>query len=192
MKQNLTTKTALEHPNKTRTYYTGQINSISATYKSHRIPVPVEIQELADEIRSLITFFNFSYFDCNAIIYQKFGEGVGVQNFQYHFLDPKHGVGFNPRPKTLQKYLHLKNILKKMKKELALISKYGMVEMLQLPDKPMEDAATIQSDSQPHSTVTKKQRTFSPLTEEELSNPKTKVIELKQRRRFNPKRKSVN
>lgn len=190
MKQQLTTKTVLEHANKKRAYYPTEIHNISATYKSHRIPVAPEIQELADEIRSLVTFFNLDYDDCNAIIYQKFGEGVGEQNFKYHFLDPKYGVGFNPRTKTLSKYLHLKNTLKKMKKELALSSKYGMVEMLKLPEKPEGEYKSSDIALQPQDTVTKTRLKISPLTEEEINHPKSKVIELTNRRRFNPKKRT--
>lgn len=113
-------KTLLEHPNKLRVYNDGyEIMKVHGTYKSHRSFIPEHIQNLADVLRRMITFFKLDYHDCNNIIHKHFGEGVGKQNFYYHFLDPVYGAGFNPIKRTLEKYLYLQSVLYREEKELA-------------------------------------------------------------------------
>lgn len=112
-------KEKLQHGNATRRYYHGEIHDISATYKSHRIPISKEVQALADEIYRLIQLFQLEYPACNQIIRNKFKQGVGRQNFWDHFLCRIYGVGFNPRPNTLEKYYYLRDFLQNKEKEFA-------------------------------------------------------------------------
>lgn len=109
----------IDHNNKVRRYYVGEIHSASPTDKCHRIPVEKYVQDLADNLYRLIQLFNLEFPDCNNIIRQEFGEGVGLQTFFYHFLDRNYGVGFNPRDKTLRKYRYLESFLIKKEKEFA-------------------------------------------------------------------------
>lgn len=112
-------KAFTDSANKHRRFYFGEIINARPGEKSHRIPVDKEVQELADNLYRLIQLFGLQFEACNAIIYQEFGEGTGKQTFYYHFIDRNHGVGFNPRAKTLLKYRHLERVLTNMEKQFA-------------------------------------------------------------------------
>lgn len=106
-----------EHPNKTRAYAPGQRHDASPGDKGFRKPIPIEVQNLANEVRRLKELFQLTEGQCISIVKKEFGVGIGFQTFRM-FLDPKYGVAFNPRKPTLAKWKYLKKTLRSIEKEL--------------------------------------------------------------------------
>lgn len=106
-----------EHPNKSRSYVTGQIHNASPGDKGFRKPISIEVQNLANEVRRLKELFQLTEEQCIGMVKKEFGIGIGFQTFRM-FLNPKYGVAFRPRKTTLLKWQYLKKTLRSIEKEL--------------------------------------------------------------------------
>lgn len=93
-----------------------QKNSPSPQDKFYRYRPEPEIQNLADQLRRLVTTYKIDKYHIKNILIPKFGKSVGHQTFEI-FLDPVYGAGMRPRKPTLEKYRYLLRRLREIHKD---------------------------------------------------------------------------